>query len=88
MRPAVCQIQIVPIRKPLTQDGCVVEIGDEVGWDLPAFTQELREFREDDKHAHDDQVDALSMFWQLTPTRDDLFGAIPQGGWKPPNRVT
>lgn len=64
------------------------EIGDEVEWDLAALTTELREFRADEKHAHDDQIDALSLFWVVTPDRDSIFAASPATEQKEANRVT
>ena len=38
-------------------------------WDFQAMTSELTEFREDEKHAHDDIVDTLSCFWANSPKR-------------------
>lgn len=38
-------------------------------WDLAAFTTELAEFREDEKHPHDDIIDTLSTFCEVAPKR-------------------
>lgn len=38
-------------------------------WDMLALTTELAEFREDEKHPHDDIVDTLSGFFEKAPRR-------------------
>jgi predicted phage terminase large subunit-like protein len=62
-------------------------MGDEPEWDLRAFTQELREFRADDRHAHDDQIDAVSMLWLIAPPRRQVIAASPLTESKAPNRL-
>jgi len=63
------------------------EIGDEVEWDLSALTTEMREFREDEKHAHDDIVDTLSLFYIVMPERKRVEPAAgPIAVSKAPNR--
>ena len=38
-------------------------------WDFQAMTTEMGEFREDEKHPHDDIIDGLSCFWATSPNR-------------------
>jgi predicted phage terminase large subunit-like protein len=63
------------------------EIGDTAEWDLAALTAELREFRADDKHAHDDIVDTLSTFAEVIPTRGVRTFSGPVTDQKAPNRL-
>lgn len=46
-------------------------------WDLRAFTDELTEFREDDKHRHDDMIDTLSTFFEVAPKRNHQETVMP-----------
>lgn len=62
-------------------------LADEPEWDIGAWTAELREFRADDRHAHDDQIDNLSLFCQVMPARQRVAYAGPVTEGKAPNRI-